>query len=179
MREYETLERGVIIKDANQGEELSDLVKVYKETFSEHNRFQKQDEAILGYIIESHGHRQQHYGGYIVAMLKGKAIGGLLVKQVGQDQEGKHTIWKYNHLGVSKKHSRGGIGRALVRAADQRIKELISEGKINTAKVELGVSENEADALGFYVKCGFEIEGKLKDHYRHNELVYILGKSIE
>lgn len=179
--EYQRLETKsgtVIIKDGEESE-LRDLIDIYKSVFKKHNIFQRTDEEILEYLKESHRENAGVGGGYIVAKLGDKTIGGILVRKKDEDLERKHAIWIYNHVAVSPDYPGLGIGTNLMSAAEQKIKGLIKKGKIKTAKVELGVSENEKKALDFFKKHDFEIEGKSKSHYRFNELVYILGKEIK
>ena len=178
--EYQKLETKsgtVIIKDAEESE-LKDFISIYKSVFKKHNIFQKTDEEIFAYLKESNEKNSSIGGGYIVAKLRDKTIGGILVRKKGEDLERKHVLWIYNHVAVSSDYPGLGIGTNLMNAAEQKIKGLIKEGKIKTAKVELGVSENEKKALDFFKKHDFEIEGKSKSHYRFNELVYVLGKEI-
>lgn len=167
----------VIIKDAEDSE-LEELKDIYKSIFEKHNIFQRSPKEILEYLKESNRKNSEVGGGCIVAKLEGKTVGGVVVKKESEDLEGKHVVWKYNHLGVAPDYSGQGIGSALMNAADQKIKNLIKEGKIKTAKIEAGVSENNKDVLEFAKKCSFEIEGELKSHYRYGELVYVLGKGI-
>lgn len=177
---YQTLETSsgnVLIKDAEDSE-LNELIGVYKSVFKLHNIFQKTDEDILEYLKEAHKKNLKEGGGFIVAKLKEKTIGGILVRKKGCDLEGKHSLWIYNHLGLLKDCFKMGIGSALMRAADKKIKNLIKEGIIKTAKIEIGVSEEEHKDLSFFKKNGFEVEGESKSHYRLNEMVYIMGKEI-
>jgi len=167
----------VIIKDAEEPE-LNELVNICKSVFTRHNIFQKEFEKVLEYKKEIHKRHSDVGGGFIVAKIEDKVIGGVLLKRVSEDLKGKHIVWRLNHLAVSEEYSGEGIGSGLVNAAEQKIKDLINEEKMNTAKIELGVSENEKDAVEFYNKLGFEVEGELKSHYRHGELVYVLGKEI-
>lgn len=178
--EYQKLETGsgtIIIKDA-EDPELEGLIDVYRSVFKKHIIFEKAPEEILEYLKKSHKKNEGVGGGYIIAKLGDKIIGGILVRKKGGGLETNHTLWIYNHVALLTDYSKLRIGSALINAADKKIKELIKQGRIKTAKIELGVSENEKDALNFFKKFGFEIEGKLKSHFRLNEAVYIIGKEI-
>ena len=45
-----------------------------------------------------------------------------------------------------------------------------------SGKIEIHVSENEKDALPFYEKMGYAIQGELPDHYRMDEICFILER---
>lgn len=174
--EYNQVE-GVIIRDAAIGE-LEGLVEVYRAVFPVHNIFQRSEGEILKYLKDMHQENSNFGGGFIIAVMDGLAIGGILVKKESQDLEGEHFIWKFNHVGVHPEHQGKGIGRELMEAAETKIRNMIKEGKIKTAKIELGVAEGEKDSIKFYEKFDFEVEGELKSHYRAGEKAYILGKEI-
>ena len=176
-QKFETKSGIIVVKDAEEYE-LVVLIDVYKKAFNKHNIFQKPYEEVLEYLKTVHRKNRELGGGFIVARLEEKTIGGLLVKKNDQDIDGKHSTWKYNHMVVAHDYKKMNIGTALMNAADQKIKQLIQGKIIKTAKVEVSVSENEKDSLAFFKKFGFEEEGKLKSHYRFGELVYILGKEI-
>lgn len=178
--EYQRLEikdGDIIIRDAKISD-LKGLVNVYPSSFKKHTIFQRTPKEILKYLKDSHRKNVKLGGGYIVAKLNNKVIGGILVRKKGEDKDRKHTLWIYNHIAVLTEHSRQRIGTALMNSAEQKIKILIKKGKIRSAKVEVGISENERDTLRFYKKFDFKIEGKLKSHFRLNELVYVMGKEI-
>jgi len=168
---------GIVIKDAEVGE-LADLVEVYKNVFQKHNIFQRSEEVILEYLKSVHSQNANFGGGFVVAIKDGKTVGGMLVKKETQDFSGGHVVWKYNHVGVHPDHQGKGLGRELMEAADEKVRNLIKQGKFKTAKIELGIAEGEKASIKFYEKFGFEIEGELKSHYRFGEKAYILGKEI-
>jgi len=177
--EYQTLQTdsgNIVIKDAEEPE-LNELIKIYSCVFKKHNILQKPEKEVLEYLKKSHKENKEVGGGYIVARLNNKTIGGILLRKRGQDLDGKHVLWKYNHVAVAGNYAGAGLGTALLNAAEQKIRNLIKDGK--TAKIEIRVSETEKDALDFYKKLGFEIEGKLKSHFRLNELAYAMGKEIK
>lgn len=170
--------RGIVVIRGATEADLPRLLPIYTSSFKTHNIFQRTTAEILQYLKETHQKNAVVGGGYLVAVSGNKVVGGVLVRKEGEDVVGKHTIWKYNHLAVDAKYAGVGIGTALLQSADQKVRTLITSGKIKTAKVELGVSVNEKALLPFYKKCGFRVEGKLPSHYRYGELVYVLGKEI-
>ncbi len=118
-------------------------------------------------------------GGYLLALAGNKIVGAILVRKEAEDIFGKHARWKYNHLAIALPYQRKGLGTALLHAADLKIVLLMKKRKINTAKVEIGVAEQEKGAATFYIYNGFKVEGKLRSHYRHNEMVYVMGKELK
>lgn len=166
------------IRDARH-DELSSLIKIYQTAFPKHNIFQRKPAEILDYLLQTQHKNKLIGGGYLVALVEHKIMGALLVRKEAEDVSGKHTRWKYNHLAVAFPYQRKGIGTALLQAADTKIMLLMKKRKINTAKVEIGVAENEKGAAAFYIHSGFKVEGKLSSHYRHNEMVYVMGKEIK
>jgi ribosomal protein S18 acetylase RimI-like enzyme len=63
-----------------------------------------------------------------------------------------HRGWIY-YLAVAPQRQRGGIGRALVAAAEAWLAER------NAPKVQLMVREGNAAALGFYARLGYTPQG--------------------
>ena len=166
------------IRDA-RSDELSSLIKIYRAAFSQHNIFQRKEKEILKYLQQTQHKNKIAGGGYLVALVGNKIVGALLVRQEAEDISGKHTRWKYNHLAVAVPFQRKGIGSALLQAADKKVLAAMKVRKINTAKVEIGVAENEQGAAAFYINNGFKVEGKLHSHYRFNEMVYVMGKELK
>jgi len=158
--------------------ELKELVPLYQHAFTKHNVFKRDPKSILDYLQEQHHKNVPWGGGFIVAVMGNKVAGGILLKREGQDLHGEHTLWGYNHLGVSKEVRGKGIGVSLMKEAENKIRVMIAEKKFKTAKVELNVSENEKEIITFYKKFGFSVEGKLRSHYRWKEVVYVMGKEI-
>ena len=167
----------IIIRDGS-GDELLGLTKVYKSVFQKHNVFQKEDSEVRDYLRTVEKIQSAVGGGFLIALLGNRLVGGVLLKRSSIDLLGKHTLWKFNHLAVAKDFHNIGVGKALVKSAEDKIKALIQSGEINSAKVEIGVSDNEKEAIDFYKKIGFELEGSLRNHYRYGETVHILGKEI-
>ena len=167
----------ITIKDAEPSE-IEGLIPIYKENFPRHNVFQKLDEEILEYLLQKHNENIQFGGGFIVARTNKKVVGGMLLRKESEDLTGSHVIWKYNHVAVDDSYEGKGIGSALLKAADEKIRKLIKEKKFGTAKIELGVAENDKEALEFYKKNDFKEEGRLKSHYRFEEMIIVCGKEI-
>lgn len=154
------------------------LTSIYKEVFTVHTIFTGKTTEIIDYLKEQDEKNRELCGIY-VAKLEDQVVGGILVRKVGEDKESKHVLFRYNHLAVDTKYKRQGIGSALVKHADDMIRRLIAQKKIQSAKVEIHLAlNNEACTVEFYTKAGFTVEGKLKSHYRLNELVYVMGKEI-
>ncbi len=166
------------IRDA-RSDELPFLVKIYQAAFSKHNVFQRQETEIQGYLQQTQRKNKAAGGGYLVALTGNKIVGALLVRQEAEDVSGKHARWKYNHLAVALPFQRKGIGTALLQAADKKVLAVMKSRKINTVKVEIGVAETEKGVAAFYIYNGFQVEGKLRSHYRHNEVVYVMGKELK
>ncbi len=141
-------------------EEIKQLIKVYKEVFPVHNIFQKPEEEIFNYLETASGE-------LLVAIEDDKVTGGLWI--VYEEQLPDFTRARIKHLAVAKDYQGKGVGSVLLKEAEKISKK---------GKIEIHVSENEKDALEFYKKNGYEIEGELKSHYRPGETCYILGKVI-
>ena len=144
-------------------EELSGLIPVYKEVFRKHGIFTKKPEDMLDYLENAEGE-------FIIAIddAKNQVVGGVLAVKTEPDKG--HVLARFKHIGIGKDYQGQGVGKGLIKEAEKEI------GK---GKVEIHVSENEKDAIAFYEKQGYIIEGRLSNHYRDNETCYILGKSIE
>lgn len=178
--EYDTLTiegKAVKIKDAEE-QELTNLVEIYKQSFKNHNVFERSDNEILEYLKESHLVNSKMGGGYILTKTDDKIIGCILVRKLSGDLSGRHELWRYNHIAVIEDYKSKGIGSYLIKTADKKIKSRIDERKIDSVKIELGLAETEEELLEFYKKNGFELEGQLKSHYRHGEKTYLLGKEL-
>ncbi len=72
-----------------------------------------------------------------------------------------------------------GIGTILVKYTESLLKKKIKIREVKTVKIEADVAENEQQSLEFYKKHGFKVEGKLQDHFRAKELVYVIGKMVK
>ena len=160
-------------------DDLKCLVPIYKNAFETHNIFQKSEEEILNYLESANEKNKLCGGGFLVAIVENKVVGGILLKKTSEDLNGKHTVWKYNHLAVSENYRKQGLGGSLVKSAENIILDAINKKLFNTAKIEIGVVDTKKLVIDFYKKYDFEIEGELKSHYRFGEKVYVLGKEIK
>jgi len=142
-------------------QQIKELAKIYKDIFPLHNIFEKSEKEIVEYL-------EPLSNDILIAVEDNKVIGGLLVSI--KKSNPKHIRARFRHIAVAKGYRDKGIGSALLKAAEE---------KVAKGKVEIKVSESEADAIEFYKKNGYELEGELKAHYRPNELCYILGKVLD
>ncbi len=163
------------IRNATE-QDLEQFAKILKETFSVHTIFEKSGKEIVTHLKKQQNETAKGGGGFIVAVEGSKVIGGLLIEK--KNETHNHSLWKYKYVAVEKNSRNKGVGTRLLEEAEKRIKELIYNGKIATAKVELTIAENEKDAIGFYEKNGFVIEGTFDNHYRWNEKTFAMGKSL-
>ena len=161
-----------------KAKQLEALVPVYKEAFREHNVFTMPKKDIVDYLRELHRSSWQKHGGFMIAIINDKVVGGLFVSLDDKSRKG-HSRWRIQHLAV-RKDARGlGIGDDLIGAAEEKIRKDIKNKNITSAKVQVKVSAKEKKAMPFYKKHGYKLEGKLANHYRLREYCYILGKLIK
>jgi ribosomal protein S18 acetylase RimI-like enzyme len=80
-----------------------------------------------------------------VAEENGEVVGTIMAGYDG------HRGWIYS-VGVDPSRQRAGIGRALLRHAEEALLSL------GCAKINLQVRENNPDAAAFYESCGFNRE---------------------
>ena len=73
-------------------------------------------------------------------------------------------------------YGRNNIKKALQLGS---MKKKIKAREVNTVKIEADVAENEQQSLLFYKKHDFKVEGKLQDHFRAKEMVYVIGKMVK
>ncbi|MBD3310714.1 GNAT family N-acetyltransferase [Candidatus Woesearchaeota archaeon] len=166
----------VEIREA-ESSELAALIPVYKEAYQEHLIFKKKTDAdIIEYMQKAHADAAADGGGFIIALLNDEVVGGLLLRKSLQGDS--HSRWKIRHVAVMEKYRDQDIGTELLQAAEQKLVELIKKGDFITAKAEVSVAEGEKEAVDFYEKAGFKLEGTRADHYRLGENVYLLGKTI-
>lgn len=157
---------------------LKGLVPVYRKSFKVHNIFKGTDQEVYDYLKDEQDSAQGDHGGFVVSVADDKIVGGALVTFEEKDRQ-KHSRWKIKHLAVDEKYRGIGIGREILREAESMILTGVLLHKGTSAKVEISVSENESDVLGFYRKNGYRLEGKLAHHYRKDELCMVLGKFLE
>ncbi len=166
-------------------EELSGLVRVYKEGFAEHNIFKQSYDKVVEYLEITQERDEETGGGYLIARAEehlpgstqfdSEIVGGLLISKVGEGSDG-HTRWRYKHIAVAKEQRGKGIGKALIQKADEMVQQMIKEGKIKTARVEVRAAEGEKESIPFYEKSGFKLESTTEHYYRANEPMYTLMK---
>ena len=140
------------------------VVELYKAFFPIHNQFQKKEGEIIQYLK-----KQAKENLFFVLENQQKITGALILVLQGQNKEKTHLLWKYRHCAfVSEKEA-----KELLNGVEKRIRT-----KSPTAKVELTIAEKEK-GKEFYIKNGYILEGKLKNHYRWGETCYILSKSFK
>lgn len=153
------------------------LVDIYKVQYPKHNVLHGPE--AVDYLKGKDEENRKHGGGLLVAYDNGQVLGSILVRFLRQTPDSSHSNWRYNHIAVDPDHTGKGIGKKLIRHADEMIRSKLEDGKFSTAKIELNVSEFQEKSIGFYERCGFEVEGKLKSQYRWGEASYILGKEMD
>lgn len=153
-------------------EDVSEFLLLCKKAYPAHNVFGKPVEEVKKYLAGK-DKENSDLGGVFFAYDKNKFVGGALLKMEEKTIDNKHIRFKYNHL-VGKDEK---IKKEIMDFLDSKIRKHIKDGKIKTAKIEVGLAENEPD-LEFYKKNGFKIEGEFASHYRLNEKAYVLGKEI-
>ncbi|MDK2125292.1 GNAT family N-acetyltransferase [Parachitinimonas caeni] len=107
-------------------------------------------------LLEQLRHHLQHF----VAMVDGVVVGWIDIKP-------KLSL-PYRHvgtlgMGVLPAWRNQGLGQALVQLA------LKAAAELGLNRIELQVFEDNAPAIAFYQKLGFEIEGKFRRHARVGE----------
>ena len=157
-------------------EDINQLIPIYKKIFKKHYVFELPSNEIMKYLLDKH-EANKEVGGLLVAVKNGTVLGGLLVKKSCFDAKGKHLVVKYNHLAVKVQGK--GIGSILVKYAESLLKKKIKAREVKTVKIEADVAENEQQSLLFYKKHDFKVEGKLQDHFRAKEMVYVIGKMVK
>lgn len=139
--------------------DFEQMKELYKEAFSVHLIFTKEDSVIMDYLNNFDGE-------FIVAVEGSRIIGALGISAKNYDG---HKLIRLKHIAVAEEYHRKGIGSELIKEAEK----IAGKGKI-----EIHVAESEKTAINFYEKNGYEVEGRLKSHYRKGETCYILGKAI-
>ncbi|MBW2981820.1 GNAT family N-acetyltransferase [Candidatus Woesearchaeota archaeon] len=144
------------IRKATQ-EDFEELISLLKEAFPVHVVFTRSDKEILEYL-------ENFEGEGLLAVEDDKIIGGLGIsrKQYG------HIVAFFKHI-FAKDNDKEVI-KALVKEAEKIA---------DAAKIELHIAEGEKIDHTFYEELGYEVEGKLKSHYRQGEICYILGKEVQ
>ena len=103
---------------------------------------------------------------FLVSINDGKVEGTLRI--VKRNEENGHCLINFKHIASKNKNK-------------EILKDLIKYAEKNSApgKIELHIAESEKPNKTFFTKLGYEVEGKLKNHYRPKETCYILGKTVK
>jgi hypothetical protein len=153
----------MVIRIGNEND-IGSLIILYKEFFSLHNVFQRDDYEIEKYLIELMTQNE-----LIVYDDNGEIKSAMFLDNFGQDLKGNHKLWKFKHFAFNDEDA----GSELLNYAENKIIELSI-----TSKIELTISKNEKHIL-FYEFRKYKKEGTLKNHYRWGEDCLILGKSLK
>jgi len=97
-------------------------------------------------IIERRRRRQREL--FLVATIGNEVVGTMLAGYDG------HRGWLYR-VAVAPEHERRGVGRALVREAEQRLLQL------GCPKVNLQIEGENRDVVGFYERLGYAVEDRI------------------
>lgn len=84
----------------------------------------------------------------LVALDDGAVVGSVMAGYDG------HRGW-ISRIAVLKRYQKGGLGRALIAAAEARLADL------GCIKINLQVVESNAGAIAFYERAGFRIERRV------------------
>ena len=106
------------------------------------------------------GHTTQHYSVF-ARNESGKIIGGSLV-YVGRDSAFIDVIW------VDPSYRLQGIGQSLLKEAEKQAQ------KHDCIWIKLDTYEFQAPE--FYLKCGFEIYGEVKNYTREQSKIFLRKK---
>jgi ribosomal protein S18 acetylase RimI-like enzyme len=85
---------------------------------------------------------------FLVAELDGKIVGSVMAGYEG------HRGW-INYLGVAPPLQRGGLGRELMAEAERRLRAA------GCPKINLQVRPDNKQAIAFYERIGFAVEGAI------------------
>jgi RimJ/RimL family protein N-acetyltransferase len=112
-----------------------------------------------------------------VRALRRHPDGALLVADVDGVLAGRLSITRDPHpasahvadlgLMVAATHRRRGVGRALLRAADDWAR------RASVSKLELHVFPHNEPAIALYERCGYEREGYRRQHYRRPDGAFL------
>lgn len=173
---------GVLTIRPAKPSELKYVIKLLKKSFPIHNLFEGSPKEIKKYLAGINKAQSTKLIGFgvMVAMLKDGEkdvfAGTMTVIQKTYSKSHAHAAFKYAHIAVNEKYRKHGVGSKLINYANNKIKELMADGKIKTARIQANVSENEKSTMNFYEKNGFHIESTMNHYYRYNEPVYVLSK---
>lgn len=82
--------------------------------------------------------------------------------------------WNMLALGVQPNHQGKGLGKALVRAAEQ----YLSERRQRVLIVETSGTERFETAREFYVRIGFDLEARIRDFWAEGDDKVIFRKAL-
>src|SRR5262249_48016126 len=97
-------------------------------------------------IFERRSRRQGEL--FLVATIDGAVVATTMAGYDG------HRGWLYR-VAVAPEHQRRGLGRALVREAEQRL------GQLGCPKVNLQIEVENRDVVGFYERLGWTVEDRV------------------
>jgi hypothetical protein len=152
--------------------DVKDFHLAAKKCYPRHMVFDNDIDIVKEYIKKKDNDK---FGGFFFAYIKEKCVGGCFLETEIFDAPRSHARFKYNHLVALDQE----LKVKLIQLLDSKISNLIMEGKFNSAKVEVSLADSERDFkqdLKLFSKAGYKVEGTLKDHYRLNEDVVVLGK---
>lgn len=152
----------IMIRKAKE-KDIPELAELYKKVFKVHNIFEKSKDDILSYLKVLLDRCQ------VIVAFHDKEIAGAAAVHIKVDRK-DHKLATIKHVAVKEEYQKKGIGKELMKKAE----ETVGKGKL-----EVHLAAQEGPATDFYTKLGFEIEGKLKSHYRKGEDCIILGKILE
>ncbi|MBZ9853359.1 GNAT family acetyltransferase [Mesorhizobium sp. CA13] len=84
----------------------------------------------------------------LVVLESGRVVGSIMAGYDG------HRGW-ISRIAVLQSHRRKGIGEALIQEAERRLAAL------GCVKINLQVVASNSEVLGFYHKCGYEVEERV------------------
>jgi hypothetical protein len=143
--------------------DYKNLANLFQGFFIRHNIFSLSEKEIIKYLK-----KESKKSKLVVCAEENCILAALFIVKIGQDIEGKHTLWKFRHFAYCNEKA----AVLLLKNTEEKVKKL-SE----TSKIELTLAENEK-GVKFFQKNGYRVEGKLKNHYRWNETCIVISKSF-
>jgi ribosomal protein S18 acetylase RimI-like enzyme len=104
---------------------------------------------------------RRHPAEYLVAEIDGRVSGFILLRQTIPLESHEHVL-TISELAVAPAAQGSGVGRALLEAA------VANAAERGATKVTLRVLGENAGARRLYERCGFVVEGVLRDEFRLN-----------
>ncbi len=152
----------MIVRRADE-EDYEKVALLYKSFFPIHTMFQRDMDVVLSYVRKENLERELW-----VCDENGVVVGAVVLVNTGSDKDGSHKRWKFRHLAFEREE----FAIALLTEMERRVVE-----ESDTAKVELTIASSEK-WLEFYKRRGYLVEGQLQNHYRWDEMCFVLGKSF-